>query len=149
MKQGQNASTATQALIKTADMVCFDNVFTIGIVDSIVEVFVCGCLIYGVNEGKPSWMEPWLILRGIAIFYRTIGAFADFVTVACVSVGQGFLSLLFLMPIVTIYYLCWFMVQSVYLDIKEGKINGTKTFLQRAPSIDDDDDDDDCFQLFF
>ena len=127
------------------DMVGFDDVF-VGIVGSIVEVIVCGCLIYGVDEGKPFWMKPWLILRGIAIFYRTIGAFADFVTVACVSVGQGFLSLLFLMPIVTIYYLCWFMVQSVYLDIKEGKINGTKTFLQRAPPIDDDDD---CFQLFF
>ena len=74
-------------------MVGFDNVFIIGIVDSIVEVFVCGCLIYGVNEGKPFWMKPWLILRGITTFFLTIGAFAAFVTNNCVSVGQGFLLL--------------------------------------------------------
>ena len=134
-QQGQNASTATQALIKTANMVCFDDFFAFGIVYSIVEVFVCGCLIYGVNEGKPFWMKPWLILRGIAIFFLTIDAFTAFVTVACVSVGKGFLLLSFPIPIVTIDYLCWFVVQSVYLDIKEGKINGTKIFLQRAPPI--------------
>ena len=108
-------------------MVGFDDVF-VGIVGSIVEVIVCGCLIYGVDEGKPFWMKPWLILRGIAIFFLTIDAFTAFVTVACVSVGQGFLLLLFLVPIVTIDYLCWFVVQSVYLDTKEGKINGTNTF---------------------
>ena len=128
-QQGQNASTSTQAWKKMDDMVGFDNVFIIGIVDSIVEVFVCGCLIYGVNEGKPFWMKPWLILRGITTFFLTIGAFAAFVTVACVSVGRGFLLLLFLIPIVTIYYLCWFVVQSVYLDTKEGKINGAHFFL--------------------
>ena len=108
-------------------MVGFDNVFIIGIVDSIVEVFVCGCLIYGVDEGKPFWMKPWLILRGIAIFFLTIDAFTAFVTVACVSVGQGFLLLLFLIPIVTMEYLCWLVVQNVYLDTKEGKINDTNT----------------------
>ena len=60
--------------------------------------------------------------------FLTIGAFAFFVTIACVDVGQGFLSLLFLIPMMTIFYLCWFVVQSVYLDTKEGKINGTNTF---------------------
>ena len=94
-QQGQNASTTTQALKKMDDMVGFDDVF-VGIVGSIVEVIVCGCLIYGVDEGKPFWMKPWLILRGITTFFLTIGAFAAFVTVACVSVGRGFLLLLFL-----------------------------------------------------
>ena len=129
---------------KMDDMVGFDNVFIIGIVDSIVEVFVCACLIYGVDEGKPFLMKPWLIWNGIGIFFVTINAFNAFVTVACVSVGQGFLLLLLLIPIVTISYLCWFMVQSVYLDIKEGKINGTKTFpfgLQKtSTSIDEEDE---------
>merc|ERR1712004_553562 len=120
------AERAKQALELMQMMI--SHAFAIGVVDSIIELLVCGSLIYGVNDGKPFWMLPWLILRGIALVFLTIGAFAIFVTVACVDVGQGFLSLVFLIPMVTLFYLCWFVVQSVYLDTKEGKINGTNTF---------------------
>ena len=59
------AETAKQALELMQMMT--SHAFAIGLVDSIIELLVCGSLIYGVNEGKPFWMLPWLILRGIAL----------------------------------------------------------------------------------
>ena len=59
------AETAKQALELMQMMT--SHAFAIGVVDSIIELLVCGSLIYGVNEGKPFWMLPWLILRGIAL----------------------------------------------------------------------------------
>ena len=41
------------------------------IVDNLIDLAVSIALIYGVNEGKPVWFLPWLILRGIALFVST------------------------------------------------------------------------------
>ena len=52
-------------------------------------------------------------------------AFATFVSLCMVSVGQGFLALIIVLgPLTLVFYFLYFMVHSVYQDVKEGVYPG-------------------------
>jgi hypothetical protein len=98
-------------------------IFVVQIVGSIFNLAINGSMLYGITKNSAYMILPWLVMCMIGLVAYTIISAGGFI-VLCVAATGGVLSgLIFIAimtPILAFGYYLWCVVQSVYLDIKEG-----------------------------
>lgn len=81
-------------------------------------------LMLGVVYNKSCLMLPWLLIILFTLIIQTVGLVAYAVLMGIYTPG-GFISSLMIVgiggPLLAIYYYIWFVVLSVYNEIREGK----------------------------
>ena len=91
------------------------------LVCGIFQLAIASFMIYGVNKKKHTFMLPWLIVHMISLVVSTLIIVG--VIIYLFTVPQGYIVslalLIFVSPFVALGFHFWFVVNSVYLDIKE------------------------------
>jgi hypothetical protein len=98
------------------------------IVGHSLNLFINGCMLYGVTNNQYGMVLLWLIFGMIRLLTYTIGVIGGFV-ILCLpdqvyfgGLGYGFILIGVATPFMTIGYYFWFVVRSVYYDIKENDL---------------------------
>ncbi len=91
----------------------------VSLASSMFDIIVAGFMLHGVNRKKHSCLLPWLIVEMINLVILTLIGLWVTIIFFNVSAGAGFISLVIEVPILALFYYFWFVVQSVYADIKE------------------------------
>jgi uncharacterized membrane protein len=122
-------------------------IFVLQIFVGIFDLTMNGCMLYGVTKNRSCMILPWLIWGMIGLVALTVVSVGGFIVfcvfgvVGGVTLGQnvgvltGLIFIAIMTPILGLGYYLWFVVQSVYLDIKEGDKPVNEEELEKAANL--------------